>query len=116
MEEIDYSKLQPFEVEDWSNDPRIPLVCQGTHEAKQALMTDQQLADRFDAFELPAWRDDAALGQLLTSYASLLPLHRASELCAPKLRKLLLSLTEGVSVRFALVSCTQPTCDLLLEL
>jgi hypothetical protein len=62
-------------------------------------MTDQQLADRFDAFELPPWRDDAALGQLLTSYASLLPLRGASELCAPKLRKRLLSLTEGVTVR-----------------
>jgi hypothetical protein len=82
-----------------ANDLRIPLVCLGTHEAKQALMTDQQLADRFDAFELPAWCDDAALGQLLTSYASLLPLRRASELCAPKLRKRLLSLTEGVTVR-----------------
>jgi hypothetical protein len=62
-------------------------------------MTDQQLADRFDAFELPVWRDDAALGQLLTSYASLLPLRAVSELCAPKLRKRLLSLTEGVTVR-----------------
>jgi hypothetical protein len=46
-----------------ANDLRIPLVCLGTHEAKQALMTDQQLADRFDAFELPARRDDAALGR-----------------------------------------------------
>jgi hypothetical protein len=30
-----------------ANDLRIPLVCVGTHEAKQALMTDQQLADHF---------------------------------------------------------------------
>lgn len=82
-----------------ANDLRIPLVCLGTQEAKQALMTDQQLADRFDAFELPAWADDAAFGQLLTSYASMLPLREASELCAPKLRKRLLSLTEGVTVR-----------------
>jgi hypothetical protein len=62
-------------------------------------MTDQQLADRFDAFELPAWRDDAELGQLLTSYGTLLPLREASNLCQPKLRKRLLSLTEGVMVR-----------------
>jgi Bacterial TniB protein len=34
-----------------ANDLRIPLVCVGTHEAKQALMTDQQLADRFEAWE-----------------------------------------------------------------
>jgi hypothetical protein len=69
-----------------ANDLRIPLVCLGTQEAKQALMTDQQLADRFDAFELPAWRDDGALAQLLSSYRSLLG-------------NRLLSLTEGVTVR-----------------
>jgi hypothetical protein len=61
-----------------ANDLRIPLVCLGTQEAKQALMTDQQLADRFDAFELPAWRDDGALAQLLSSYRSLLALREAS--------------------------------------
>jgi hypothetical protein len=38
-----------------ANDLRLPLVCAGTHEAKQALMTDQQLADRFEATEFPAW-------------------------------------------------------------
>ena len=82
-----------------ANDLRIPLVCLGTQEAKQALMTDQQLADRFDAFELPAWGDDGALAQLLTSYRSLLPLREASDLCHPRLRSRLLSLTEGVTVR-----------------
>jgi hypothetical protein len=34
-----------------ANDLRIPLVCLGTEEANQALMTDQQLADRFAAAE-----------------------------------------------------------------
>jgi hypothetical protein len=62
-------------------------------------MTDQQLADRFDAFELPAWRDDGALAQLLSSYRSLLALREASDLCHPQLRNRLLSLTEGVTVR-----------------
>ena len=65
----------------------------------EVLAANSEPTDRFDAFELPAWRDDAALGKLLTSYASLLPLREASELCAPKLRKRLLSLTEGVTVR-----------------
>jgi Bacterial TniB protein len=46
-----------------ANDLKPPLVCVGTQEAKQALMTDQQLADRFAASELPPWRDDLALGQ-----------------------------------------------------
>lgn len=62
-------------------------------------MTDQQLADRFEAFELTAWRDDTAFAQLLMSFGSILPLRKASELCHPKLRKRILSLTEGVMVR-----------------
>jgi TniB protein len=35
-----------------ATDLRIPLVCAGTHDAKRALTTDPQLADRFDAMEL----------------------------------------------------------------
>ena len=58
----------------------VRQVCVGTHEAKQALMTDQQLADRFEAWELPPWQDDPALLQLLASFAAILPLRRASEL------------------------------------
>ena len=43
-----------------ANDLRIPLVCVGTHEAKQALMTDQQLADRRGNCEGTLRRDDCA--------------------------------------------------------
>ena len=82
-----------------ANDLRIPLVCVGTHEAKQALMTDQQLADRFEAWELPPWQDDPALLQLLASFTAILPLRQASELRDPKIRKRVLVLTEGVMVR-----------------
>jgi len=82
-----------------ANDLRLPLACVETHEAKQALMTDQQLADRFEACELPAWQDDAAFAQLLASFASVLPLRRPSELRDPKLQKRIFSLTEGVMVR-----------------
>jgi hypothetical protein len=82
-----------------ANDLSLPLACVGTHEAKQALMTDQQLADRFEACELPAWQDDAAFAQLLASFASVLPLRRPSELRDPKLQKRIFSLTEGVMVR-----------------
>jgi hypothetical protein len=71
----------------------------GTHEAKQALMTDQQLADRFEAWEMPPWQDDASLYQLLASFTATLPLRRASELRDAKVRKRLLGLTEGVMVR-----------------
>ena len=39
-------------------------------------MTDQQLADRFDATELPAWENDQAFHQLLASLESILPLRQ----------------------------------------
>lgn len=82
-----------------AHDLRVPLVCAGTHEAKQALMTDQQLADRFEAFELPPWRDDGALTQLLASLGSVLPLRLPSSLREPKLQRRVHALTEGVMVR-----------------
>jgi hypothetical protein len=79
-----------------ANDLRIPLVCLGTEEANQALMTDQQLADRFSAAELPAWENDAALEQLLLSFESILPLRRSSDFRDPKVHQRIISLTEGV--------------------
>ena len=84
-----------------ANDLHLPLLCVGTQEAHQALLTDQQLADRFAAFELPRWQDDAA--QLLKTFAAILPLHLPSDLCQPKIRQRILSLTEGVTVRICRV-------------
>jgi hypothetical protein len=82
-----------------ANDLHIPLVCVGTYEANQALMTDQQLADRFDASELPAWENDQAFQQLLASFESILPLRQPSEFRDPKVHQRILSMTEGVLVR-----------------
>jgi hypothetical protein len=79
-----------------ANDLRIPLVCLGTEQANQALMTDQQLADRFSAAELPAWENDPSFEQLLLSFESILPLQRSSEFRDPKFQQRVLSLTEGV--------------------
>jgi len=50
-------------------------------------MTDQQLADRFQARELPVWRDDTAFHQLLATFGSTLPLRKASGLREARLRK-----------------------------
>jgi replication-associated recombination protein RarA len=82
-----------------ANDLHLPLVCVGTHEAQQALLTDQQLADRFATFELAPWRDDAAFAQLLKTFASMFPLRLPSDLCQPKIRQRVLAMTEGVTVR-----------------
>lgn len=86
-----------------ANDLHLPLLCIGTHEAHQALRTDEQLADRFAAFELPHWQDNTAFAQLLKTFAAILPLRSPSDLCQPKIRKRILSLTEGVTVRICRV-------------
>lgn len=82
-----------------ANDLHLPLVCVGTPEAKQALLTDQQLADRFEARELPTWRDDATFHQFLASFGASLPLRQASSLRELGLRKRILSLSEGITLR-----------------
>ena len=82
-----------------ANDLRLPLVCSGTHEAKQALMTDQQLADRFEAAELPPWENNSSFQQLLLSFEFILPLRLPSEFRDPKVHQRILTLSEGVLVR-----------------
>ena len=82
-----------------ANDLRIPLVCAGTQEARTALLTDEQLADRFEAFELLPWKDDTEFHKLLLSYASFLPLRLPSRLRDAQLRKRLLAMSDGITVR-----------------
>lgn len=82
-----------------ANDLRVPLVCAGTDLARQALLTDPQLAERFEAFHLERWSNDQKLAQLLSSLACILPLRQPSQLGAAAIRRRVLDLTEGVTVR-----------------
>ena len=82
-----------------ASDLKLPLILAGTADAKQALMTDRQLADRFEAVELPPWRNDEAYSRLLASYVAVLPLRRRSDLTSPAVRKALLDHTQGITVR-----------------
>ncbi|WP_199229711.1 TniB family NTP-binding protein [Azospirillum sp. TSO22-1] len=82
-----------------ANDLRIPLVCAGTDLARQALLTDPQLAERFDALHLPRWRDGEPFRRLLASLCAVLPLRKPSDLDSADVRKRVLELTDGVTVR-----------------
>jgi hypothetical protein len=82
-----------------ANELRIPMVCAGTAEAKTALITDQQLADRFEEFELPAWQNDESFLRLIASFQTVFPLRRSSDLTSSACRRLLLDRTDGVTVR-----------------
>ena len=82
-----------------ANELRITLICAGTADAKRALLTDQQLADRFEAVELPPWRNDNDFRRLLASFEALLPLRKRSDLSTPEIRQEILRRTEGITVR-----------------
>jgi len=43
------------------NELKVPLICAGTDLARQALLTDPQLAERFETFHLKRWLNDKHL-------------------------------------------------------
>jgi hypothetical protein len=82
-----------------ANDLRVPLVCAGTDLARQALLSDAQLAERFEALHLVPWRNDSALARLLRGLGAILPLRKPSELESPAIRSLVFEMTDGVTAR-----------------
>ncbi|MEQ8286547.1 TniB family NTP-binding protein [Thalassospira sp.] len=82
-----------------TNDLRVPIVCAGTREALSALCRDQQLADRFEALELPTWYDGEDFMDLIDTISSTLPLRKPSDLGLAQARQLILERTGGITVR-----------------
>jgi hypothetical protein len=81
-----------------SNDLKMALVCAGLPEARHALMSDPQLRSRFCDIELPLWRMDADLQAFVTRLVSGLPLRRPSPIDSPKLRRLLVERSGGITI------------------
>jgi len=68
---------------DWlisGNELRVPLVCLGTREAREALLSDPQLVRRFEGFELPRWQRGEEFYGLVNTLLRTLPLRRPSRL------------------------------------
>ncbi|MGR9285861.1 TniB family NTP-binding protein [Rhizobium johnstonii] len=82
-----------------ANDLKVPLICAGTDLARQALLTDPQLAERFEAFHLKRWSNTQQFAQLLASLGSILPLREPSQLGSAAVRRKVLDMTDGVTVR-----------------
>ncbi len=70
------------------NELRIPLVCVGTQQARNALRTDEQLVRRFELFALPPWRNDEDFAGLIGSLLRTLPLRRPSEISDRALKRI----------------------------
>jgi type II secretory pathway predicted ATPase ExeA len=80
-----------------ANDLRIPLVCAGTDQARIALQSDAQLAERFTAMQLPQWTDNIAFRRLLNRIDAIAPLRKPAEITTRSSRKLILHKTRGIT-------------------
>lgn len=78
------------------NELRIPLVCVGTDQARNALRTDAQLVRRFEAFALPPWREGGDFTGLMSTLTRSLPLRRESEIDDKALARII-KVTGGIT-------------------
>lgn len=78
------------------NELRIPLVCVGTAQARNALRTDDQLVRRFEAFALPPWREGEDLNGLMSTLTRTLPLRRQSQIDGHALARII-KVTGGIT-------------------
>lgn len=70
------------------NELRIPLICLGSHEARDAIRGDAHLNSRFEPYGLPPWRHDADFQGLIGGLLYSLPLRSPSELTDSALKRL----------------------------
>ena len=70
------------------NELRIPLICLGSHEARDAIRGDAHLNSRFEPYGLPPWRHDSDFHGLIGGLLLSLPLRYPSELTDSALKRL----------------------------
>ena len=81
-----------------SNELRLAFVGVGVPEARHALFSDSQLRSRFTDVELPAWSMGEDLRDFLRRLTWSLPLREPSPVDSPRLRRLLLERTGGITL------------------
>jgi hypothetical protein len=65
-------------------------------DALHAIQSDDQLANRFEPFGLPPWRDGEEYRQLLSTLEAVLPLRRPSDLSDSALAGKIFSAADGI--------------------
>ncbi len=81
-----------------SNELRLALIGVGVPEARHALLSDSQLRSRFTDVELPPWTPGEDLRDFVTRLVWSMPLRQPSPVDSPKLRRLLLDRTGGITL------------------
>jgi len=80
-----------------SNELQIPVVAIGPIGALRALYTDPQLANRFEALQLPRWQPDRDYAEFLTQLTAQMGLGQKSEFKKKDLVTRVHSMTEGLT-------------------
>lgn len=81
-----------------SNELRLAFIGVGVPEARHALLSDGQLRSRFTDIELPPWSLGEDLRDFVTRMIWSLPLREPSPVDSPKLRRLLVDRTGGITL------------------
>ena len=81
-----------------SNELRLAFVGVGVTEARHALLSDDQLRSRFSDIELTPWSAGEELREFVTRLTWSLPLRLPSPVDSPRLRKLLVDRTGGITL------------------
>ncbi|MCF6441045.1 TniB family NTP-binding protein [Pseudoalteromonas luteoviolacea] len=78
------------------NRAQIPIVGAGTKEAHTAVVSDPQLANRFEPMELPHWKLNTDYRKLLATFEQLLPLANPSNLQQQEIAIQIFAMTGGI--------------------
>lgn len=81
-----------------SNELRLAFIGVGVPEARHALLSDSQLRSRFSDIELPPWSQGKGLQDFVARLTWSLPLREPSPVDSPKLRRLLVERTGGITL------------------
>ncbi|MBO1360251.1 TniB family NTP-binding protein [Acetobacter sacchari] len=85
-----------------SNTLKMALVCTGTPDVRQALLSDPQLRSRFVDTGLPVWSASEVFQQFLNHLVQSMPLRQPSPVDGPRLRKLLIERSGGITDQICL--------------
>ena len=80
-----------------SNELQIPVVAIGPVGALRALYTDPQLANRFEALQIPRWQPDSHYAEFLTQLAGQMGLRQKSDFKKKNIVTRVHSMTDGLT-------------------
>lgn len=73
----------------------IPIIGSGTREAHTAVVSDSQLANRFEPLELPQWKPNSDYRKLLATFEKLFPLKMPSHLQEKRIAMVIYTMSGG---------------------